>query len=173
LDLGSGTGHDAAALERLSGRRVIEADVSNLWCVGPGPVLFDGRRLPFADRAFSACVLIFVLQYVSDPAALWSEIRRVVAGPALVLQSVASVRPALFGVRTSDEILGPFGARAAGLAGYLPPAAAVHGWAVERSFDRQSFPRWLESFGLCCELIEAGPCPIPVLRHDLFRVSLQ
>jgi SAM-dependent methyltransferase len=171
LDLGSGAGHNAAALERSWGRRVIEADFSNLRRTGPGPVLFDGRRLPFADDSFSACILIFVLQYVADPGLLLSEVQRVVRGPILALQSLAAGPSALRFVRRTDEWLGPFGAKAAGRIGFLPPTAIDHGWAVERSFDRESFPRWVAGFGLKAHLLDPGPWPIRFLRHDLFEVT--
>ncbi len=55
--------------------------------VGDGPVLFDGTRLPFADRVFDACLLAFVLSYTDDPVALLREAGRVAAHRVLVLQS--------------------------------------------------------------------------------------
>lgn len=90
LDLGSGTGHNARCLTALIPHEIVEADVMDIHSVGPGPVLFDGRSLPFEDANFSAVVVLFVLQYVPDPTGLLSEIRRVTRGRVLVVQSTYS-----------------------------------------------------------------------------------
>lgn len=169
LDLGSGAGHNAQALERLGGLRLVEADIVDMGRVGPGPILYDGRRLPFADGSFAACTLIFVLQYARRPEALWSEVQRVVAGPVFVLQSLAETPASLGWVRRSDWALGPVGARIAAFAGYLPPAQSS--WKVERSFDVASFSGWVKRFGLQAELLERSAWPLLPLRHDLFRVT--
>jgi ubiquinone/menaquinone biosynthesis C-methylase UbiE len=73
LDIGSGTGHNAEALRARGARTCVEADVVDFHVVGVGPVVFDGARLPFADRVFDACLLTFVLSYADDPAALLHE----------------------------------------------------------------------------------------------------
>lgn len=87
LDIGSGTGHNAEALRTRGTLRCAEADVVDFHVVGDGPVLFDGTRLPFADRVFDACLLAFVLSYTDDPAALLREAGRVASHRVLVLQS--------------------------------------------------------------------------------------
>ena len=53
--------------------------------VGVGPVLFDGARLPFADRVFDTCLLAFVLSYADDPTALLREAGRVASRGVLVV----------------------------------------------------------------------------------------
>ena len=73
LDVGSGTGHNAEALRIFGVRTCAEADVVDFHVVGDGPVVFDGTRLPFDDRAFDSCLLVFVLSYVDDPTALLRE----------------------------------------------------------------------------------------------------
>lgn len=87
LDLGSGTGHNARHLAAKVPHEIVEADVVDIHSVGRGPVLFDGRVLPFEQDTFSAVMVLFVLQYVPDPAGLLSEIRRVTDGRVLVVQS--------------------------------------------------------------------------------------
>lgn len=86
LDIGSGTGHNAVALARDGALVVDQVDVANLRTIGPEPTLFDGRTLPFPDRAFDAALLLFVLHYAEDPRQLLREALRV-APQTLVLQS--------------------------------------------------------------------------------------
>jgi SAM-dependent methyltransferase len=86
LEIGSGTGRLLDFLEQVSGR-VVALDSSptllrraragrpgggnEAWVVG------DGHRLPFADGAFSAVVLVRVFHLSPRPEALVVEIRRV------------------------------------------------------------------------------------------------
>lgn len=171
LDLGSGAGHNAQAIVRRTGLRVVEADLANLARVGAGPVLLDGRRLPFRDRAFRACTLIFVLQYVAEAESFWRELQRVVAGPVLVMQSIVASRRDLAVLRLSDQVLGPAGCRAAAAVGYFRSAGRRPGWALERTFDHGSFASWLAEFGWRATLLDAGPWPWGPVRHDLFRLE--
>ena len=92
LDLGSGTGHLSARLERELGLEVITADVSDLHVVGRPPVLIDGGVLPFDERTFSAALLFFMLAYPTDPVAVLSEAARVTRGPLIVVQTLHSDR---------------------------------------------------------------------------------
>lgn|GEM_PF-2872704 len=171
LDLGSGAGHNAEAISRRTGLRVVEADLANLARVGAGPVLLDGRRLPFRDRAFGACTLVFVLQYVADAEAFWRELQRVVAGPVLVMQSIVASRSAQGVLRLSDQVLGPTGCRAAAALGYFGSAGRRPGWALERTFDHDSLACWLLEFGWRPTLLDTEPWPLGPLRHDLFRLE--
>jgi SAM-dependent methyltransferase len=87
LDIGCGTGHNAAALRtRLPGLEVTEADVADLKCVGGAPILFDGLHLPFGNRQFDDGLMLFVLQYCEDAAGLLAEARRVMRRRLLVWQ---------------------------------------------------------------------------------------
>jgi SAM-dependent methyltransferase len=106
LDVGSGTGHNAECLAGISRLPVIEADVVDIHAIGRGPVLFDGRMLPFDNAEFSASILLFVLQYASDPESLLSEIRRVTAGPVMVLQSSYRGRIGHFILRAREVVTG-------------------------------------------------------------------
>ena len=90
LDVGSGTGHNAACLAGIAPLDVIEADVVDFHLIGRGPVLFDGKVLPFPDAQFSASILLFVLQYVAEPESLLNEMCRVTTGRVMVLQSIYS-----------------------------------------------------------------------------------
>ena len=87
-DLGSGTGHNAEEIRRCTTLSVSEFDVADLHWVGPGPTVFEEPRIPADDGAFDGLLLLFVLQYVDSPHALFSEVRRVSRGPVIVVQSV-------------------------------------------------------------------------------------
>ena len=67
LDLGSGTGHLAARLERELGLEVVTADVSDIHVVGPPPALIADGVLPFEEGTFSAALLFFMLAYPNEP----------------------------------------------------------------------------------------------------------
>lgn len=172
MDLGAGAGHNARAICRLTGLRVIGVDVDDLSRVGSSPVLFDGRRLPFQDRSFAACTAIFVWQYVAEPESLWRELRRVVDGPVLILQSVVGNPRQISWLRRSDELLGPVGLRVAGSIGYFRSSRRQTGWTVERSLDCAAFQRWTTARAAGSVLLRQGPWPVGPLRHDLFRVEL-
>ncbi len=92
LDLGSGTGHLSAQLQREFGLEMVTADVSDIHVVGPRPVLIGDGPLPFPDRTFSAALLFFMLAYPKDPASVLAEAARVTSGPIIVVQSLHANR---------------------------------------------------------------------------------
>ena len=102
LDLGSGTGHLSARVERELGVEVVTADVSDIHVVGRPPVLIADGVLPFEEKAFSAVVLFFMLAYPHDPA-------RVLAAGLLSIRpsegSVARARESDFGRALAPEAL--------------------------------------------------------------------
>ena len=92
LDLGSGTGHLSALLERELGLEVVTADVSDLHVVGRQPVLIADGVLPFAAGTFSAALLFFMLAYPNDAAGVLAEAARVTRGPVIVVQTLYAGR---------------------------------------------------------------------------------
>jgi ubiquinone/menaquinone biosynthesis C-methylase UbiE len=92
LDLGSGTGHLSARLERELGLEVITADVSDLHVVGRPPIMIADGALPFEERSFSAALLVFMLAYPAHPAGVLTEVARVTRGPIIVIQSLHANR---------------------------------------------------------------------------------
>lgn len=92
LDLGSGTGHLSARLERDLGLEVTTADVSDMHVVGRAPVLISDGILPFEDRKFSGALLVFMLAYPKHPASVLTEVARVTRGPIVVVQSLHANR---------------------------------------------------------------------------------
>jgi ubiquinone/menaquinone biosynthesis C-methylase UbiE len=92
LDLGSGTGHLSARLERELGLEVVGADVTDLHVVGRPPVLIAGEVLPFEEKTFSAALLFFMLAYPKNPAGVLAEVARVTRGPIILVQTLHSNR---------------------------------------------------------------------------------
>lgn len=90
LDLGSGTGHLSARLERELRLEVVTADVSDIHVVGRPPVVVADGLLPFEDHTFSAALLFFMLAYPSNPAGVLAEAARVTGGPIILMQSLHS-----------------------------------------------------------------------------------
>jgi ubiquinone/menaquinone biosynthesis C-methylase UbiE len=92
LDLGSGTGHFAALLEKERGLEVVTADVSDIHVVGRPPTLIAEGALPFEDNTFSGALLFFMLAYPTDPAEVLTEVARVTRGPIILVQTLHSSR---------------------------------------------------------------------------------
>ena len=92
LDLGSGTGHLAAQLQRNRKLDVVTADVSDFHVVGPPPVILGDGVLPFERGTFTAALLVFMLGYPSDPVRVLMEAARVTRGPVILVQTVYSGR---------------------------------------------------------------------------------
>jgi SAM-dependent methyltransferase len=90
LDIGSGTGHFSARIERELGLEVVTADVSDLHVVGPPPVLIADGALPFEEGSFSAALLLAMLAYPKSPAAVLAEAARVTRGPVILVQTLHS-----------------------------------------------------------------------------------
>jgi SAM-dependent methyltransferase len=88
LDLGSGTGHLSALLERELQLEIVTADVCDMHVVGPAPVLIGDGELAFEERTFSAALLLFMLAYPSDPGRVLEEVARVTRGPIILVQTL-------------------------------------------------------------------------------------
>jgi SAM-dependent methyltransferase len=90
LDLGSGTGHLSAQLQREHGLEVVTADLTDIHVVGRRPILIADGVLPFHDATFTAALLFFMLAYPNDPCAVLREAARVTRGPIILVQSLYS-----------------------------------------------------------------------------------
>jgi ubiquinone/menaquinone biosynthesis C-methylase UbiE len=123
LDLGSGTGHFAARLERDRGLHVVTADVSDIHVVGPRPVLIADGALPFEPQAFSAALLLFMLAYPGDPAGVLSEAARVTNGPVILVQSLHSNRLGYTWLRVREFLWTVVAFHASKVLGYIPRTA--------------------------------------------------
>jgi SAM-dependent methyltransferase len=128
LDLGSGTGHLSARLERELGVEVIGADVSDFHVTGRAPVLIADGALPFADDTFAAALLVFMLHYPADPEALLAEAARVTRGPIILVQSLHDEQLGYAWLRGREFVWSTVAFHLSKLVGYVRPEAtfAMH-----------------------------------------------
>jgi SAM-dependent methyltransferase len=120
LDLGSGTGHLSARLERELGLEVVTADVSDIHVVGPPPVSIADGVLPFERGTFSAALLLFMLTYANDPAGVLMEVARVTRGPIILMQSLHSGRLGYAWLRVREFLWTIVGFHVSKVLGYVP-----------------------------------------------------
>ena len=123
LDLGSGTGHLSARLERELGLDVITADVSDIHVVGPPPVLIADGVLPFEAGTHTAALLIFMLAYPKHPASVLAEASRVTRGPIILVQSLHANRFGYAWLRVREFLWTFVAFHVSKLLGYVPPDA--------------------------------------------------
>ena len=123
LDLGSGTGHFSARLERDLGLEVVTADVSDLHVVGRPPVLVADGVLPFEEGTFTAALLFFMLAYPKDPAGVLSEAARVTRGPIILVQSLHSGPLGYARLRLREFLWTIVAFHVSKVLGYVPPDA--------------------------------------------------
>jgi ubiquinone/menaquinone biosynthesis C-methylase UbiE len=86
IDIGCGTGHNAAALMQRCSAAITEADVVNMKTVGPTPLLLRDGAIATPDNSFDCGLLFFVLHYPTHPLQLLREVRRI-CNRVVVLQS--------------------------------------------------------------------------------------
>jgi SAM-dependent methyltransferase len=147
LDLGSGTGHLSAWLERELGLEVITADVSDMHVVGPPPVLVADGVLPFEDGRFSAALLLFMLAYPNDPSGVLVETARVTRGPIILVQSLHSGRFGYAWLRVREFLWTIVAFHASKLIGYVPPQAKF-AMNTRRFYTAQALQQDLVAAGL-------------------------
>ena len=163
LDIGSGTGHNAQALRALGRLTVDEVDVCDMHRVGPGPDLFNGRTLPYPEGHFACATILFVLQYVEDPAAFLGEAARVTAGPLLVIQSTCEGALGQVLLRGRGYLQGRGAFRLARGLGFVAGSGAS--LDARRCFTRAGFRAAAEQAGLHVEHVEPEPWfGLPVSR---------
>ena len=147
LDLGSGTGHFAALLERERRLEVVTADVSDIHVVGRPPILIADGPLPFAERTFSAALLFFMLAYPNDPAGVLAETARVTKGPIVVVQTVYSDRLGYVWHRGREFLWTLVAFHISRLVGYVR-ADAAYTMHTRRFFTAQALRREVSAAGL-------------------------
>ena len=147
LDLGSGTGHLSAQLERERGLEVITADVSDMHVVGRPPVLIVDGVLPFEEGTFSASLLLFMLAYPKDPVAVLAEAARVTRGPIILVQTVYSGRLGYTWHRVREFVWTMIAFHVSKLIGYVPAGAkfAMH---TRRFYTDDDLQQELRAAGL-------------------------
>ena len=147
LDLGSGTGHLAARLERELGLEMLTADVSDMHVVGRPPVVIADGVLPFEERTFSAALLIFMLAYPKDPAGLLVEVARVTRGPIILVQSLHAGPLGYAWLRVREFLWTVVAFHVSKLLGYVPPQAEFT-MNTRRFYTAEQLRRELMAAGL-------------------------
>ena len=147
LDLGSGTGHLSARLERELGLEVVTADVSDMHVVGRAPVLVADGILPFEEGTFSAALLCFMLSYSNEPAGVLAEVARVTRGPIILVQSLHSGRLGYAWLRVREFLWTTVAFHVSRVIGYVPKEAefTMH---PKRFYTARDLRRELEAAGL-------------------------
>jgi SAM-dependent methyltransferase len=120
LDVGSGTGHLSAQLERELGLEVVTADVTDMHVVGRRPVPIVDGVLPFEAGMFSAALLFFMLAYPKNPAGVLTEVARVTRGPIIVVQTIYSGRLGYMWHRGREFVWTLVAFHVSKLIGYVP-----------------------------------------------------
>jgi SAM-dependent methyltransferase len=166
LDIGSGTGHNAEALRADGTRTCIEVDVVDFHVVGSGPMLFDGARLPFADRVFDACLLAFVLSYTDNSATLLREARRVASRLVLVLQSSPRGRAGRLALALRGWVQGRFTFRLCAILRLIPPTPSP--LRQRRLLSRECTVGLAEEAGLKLARVVPEPGLLGLVSRDLF-----
>ena len=147
LDLGSGTGHFSARVERERKLEVITADVSDLHVVGRPPVLVADAVLPFKQETFSAALLCFMLSYPRDPASVLTEVARVTRGPIILVQTLHSNRFGYVWLRAREFVWTVVAFHVSKLVGYVSPDAKFT-MNARRFFTAHDLQRELAAAGL-------------------------
>ncbi len=147
LDLGSGTGHLAARLERELGLEVVTADVSDMHIVGRPPVLIADGVLPFDDATFAAALLFFMLAYPNDPAGVLAEAARVTRGPIILVQTLYSGRLGYTWHRAREFLWTVVAFHVSKFIGYVPPESEFT-MSTRRFYTARTLRQDLEAVGL-------------------------
>jgi SAM-dependent methyltransferase len=166
LDIGSGTGHNAQALLAWGARTCTEADVVDFHVVGGGPVLFDGARLPFADRVVDACLLAFVLSYTDDPATLLRDAARVASRRVLVLQSIPRGRAGRVALGLRGWVQGRVAFRLCATLRLIPPTPSP--LRQRRLLSRERMVDLANLAGLKLARVVPEPGLLGLVSRDLF-----
>jgi ubiquinone/menaquinone biosynthesis C-methylase UbiE len=147
LDVGSGTGHLSARLERELGLEVVTADVSDMHVTGRPPVLIADGALPFDEQRFTASLLFFVLAYPRDPAAVLAEAARVTRGPIILVQTLYSGRLGYAWHRVREFFWTSVAFHVSKVVGYVPSDARFT-MSTRRFYSGPDLRREVESAGL-------------------------
>jgi ubiquinone/menaquinone biosynthesis C-methylase UbiE len=147
IDVGSGTGHLSALLERERGVEVVTADVCDMHVVGRPPVLIVDGVLPFGDETFSAALLFFMLAYPQHPVDVLAEARRITRGPVILVQTIYSGAAGYAWHRMREFVWTVVAFHVSRLIGYVPPTAkfSMH---TRRFYTRDALQRDVAAAGL-------------------------
>lgn len=166
LDVGAGTGHNAAALRERTRLSLIEVDVVHMMVTGHKPVLFSGQELPFADHTFQGAMLLFVLHYPVDPLSLLREVKRVTEGPILVLQSTYKGWARYLTLSLNEFLWGPVAFTVAQTLRFI--GDTPYSLQKQRLFTRERCINLFHQVGLTVHHFAPWPRPFLATSTDLF-----
>lgn len=166
LDIGCGTGHNAATIRERRGCSVTQVDVVDMSVLGPPPTIFDGRALSFCDQAFDAGLMLFVLHYCSDPEALLGEARRVIRRRLLVVQSTYRSPVDLALLRAREWAQGRMAFRLARAAGLIKPCGCA--LTPVQFMTREKLEGLFRRTGWNVGRLQAAYWPMTGLSRDLY-----
>ncbi len=169
LDVGAGTGHNSHALRRQTALTFVDADVVQMRVLPGNAVLYDGLRLPFADDTFTAALLVFVLHYVIDPAALLREVGRVTSGGVLLLQTTYRGRVGAHVACGYDYLWGPLAFEVARRLRWVP--TDQHAMTARQFYTRQHLADVVQQAGFVAQHVTSLPWRGVPVAYDLLRLE--
>jgi ubiquinone/menaquinone biosynthesis C-methylase UbiE len=87
LDLGGGWGFYSEPLKKR-GHETLVLDVVKPGYQKAPVVLYEGEKIPFADKSFDVTILVTMLHHVPDPEKLVREVRRVTKKKVIVVEDL-------------------------------------------------------------------------------------
>lgn len=91
LDVGSGTCLVADLINKEIGAEVKCVDVINISKSSKNkPIIFDGKKIPFKNGAFTVVLCCFVLHHIRHHKQLLLEMKRVTSSKVIVLEDITS-----------------------------------------------------------------------------------
>lgn len=89
LDIGCGTGVISKLIKKRRNPRITLVDVDfNEMCDQYPVLIYDGEKLPFKDKLFSASCLIAVLHHTQNVGTVLEEVKRVTRGNIIVMEDI-------------------------------------------------------------------------------------
>lgn len=88
LDFGSGDGLVAEALAKETGANITLLDVVNANMSELPEVIYDGQKIPFADKEFEKSMSLMVLHHTKDHKGLVEELKRVTRSELIITEDI-------------------------------------------------------------------------------------
>jgi ubiquinone/menaquinone biosynthesis C-methylase UbiE len=168
VDVGSGTGHNAEAIRKATSLQVREFDIADIHWVGPGPTIMVDDKLPLHSGSAACVLILYVLHYCPEPAALLTEAARVGPSRVLVLQTTYKSSLAKWLLWVQEFFYGRFGYHLARIAGLV--AAGTCPLQPVRYFNRDALEFIFAEAGLRVMERSTFSHPLWPLQCDLYQL---
>lgn len=162
LDFGGGDGWFGANLRRLGLVQMAVCTEVKIRAAGVKPVLFDGKKLPFPDRAFELSAAVDVLHHCPNPLEALHEVLRCTAKQFLLKDHTCAGRLDRALLIALDEI----GNRRFGVAS---PGHYQERWGWEPSLRAAGFERVAHIYPMECHGGPLGRCTNHLQFMSLWR----